>query len=117
MGAIPNKQQTAIKMEILGFINNNLPFRLIPQHTRIIDVDRLAVSEEGDDDTQANSRLSGRDGHDHKNKQLARNVAVITRERNECQVYGIEHQLDAHKHTDSVALKNNADRADGEQYS
>ncbi len=88
--------------------------RLVLQNTRIIHIDRLAVAEKCDDDAEADGGFGGGYAHDHKNKKLAGHVGVITRKGDECQVDGVEHQLDAHKHPDRVALKNYTDSADGE---
>ena len=50
-----------------------------------------------------------------KTKQLTRDVLKETRKRNERQVHGIQHQLDAHEHRDHVALDDHADVANREQ--
>jgi hypothetical protein len=39
----------------------------------------------------------------------------MTRERDESEVNGVQHQLDAHEHPERVALEDNAHRTDGEQ--
>jgi hypothetical protein len=50
-------------------------------------------------------------------QKLTDDVAVVTRESDECQIHRIQHQLDAHEHPDRVALEYHADRADRKEYS
>ena len=86
----------------------------ILQNARVIDVNRLAVAEERDDDPEADSSFGRGDTHYHEYKKLSGHIGVVPRERYERKIYGIEHQLDAHEHPEGVALEDNADRADRE---
>src|SRR5437868_2077761 len=74
------------------------------QHARIVNVERLAVAEDGDDDAKPDCGLGGGDRHHDEDEELARHVAVVAGEGDESQVNGVEHQLDAHEHGDGVAL-------------
>ena len=62
-----------------------------------------------------NRSFGRRHGHDDENEQLTRDVLKETRKRDERQVHGIEHQLNAHEHRDHVALDDHADHANREQ--
>src|SRR5215203_2626367 len=95
--------------EILCFIETDI---LVLQNARIVDIDRLTIPEKHNDDTESYRGFSGRDRHHHKYKQLPGHICVVARERHERQVYGIEHQLDAHEHPECVALEYHADRSD-----
>src|SRR5450631_1148245 len=69
MAAVAIKQPKPIRIGILRFIS---PTRaaLIPQDTRVIDIDRPAVAEKGDDDAEADGGFGGGDRHHHKDKKL-----------------------------------------------
>src|SRR5690606_6422679 len=87
------------------------------QGTQAVDVDRLAVAEQGKDDRQADSDLGGGDDDDEQRQHLAA-VEPVTQphvEGDEVEVDGVEHQLDRHQHEDRVAPGEHAVDADGEQ--
>jgi hypothetical protein len=46
---------------------------------------------------------------------LPGDILKETSKRNERQVHGVEHQLDAHEHRDDVSLNDDAHHADREQ--
>src|SRR5215204_4106956 len=86
------------------------------QEARVVDVERFAVTEDGDDDAETHGGFGGRDRHHDEDEELPRHVAEVTGEGDERQVDGVEHQLDAHEHLDGVALDDDADHADGEEH-
>src|SRR5215204_371987 len=86
------------------------------QQARVVNVERFAVTEDGDDDAEADGGFGGRDRHHDEDEELPRHVTEVTGEGDERQVDGVEHQLDAHEHLDGVALDDDADHPDGEQH-
>jgi hypothetical protein len=80
----------------------------------VFEIDRLPVAENRNDDGESDGRLSGGDGH-HEHYEYLPGGSVKARERDEAEVDSREHQLDAHKDDDRVAVNQNADYADDEQ--
>src|ERR1700754_1992055 len=81
---------------------------------QLIDVDRQPAPEQRDDETEADRDLTGRDDHDDQREDLPAHVAVVARERDERQVGGVEHQLEAQQDDERVAAREHAGDADAE---
>src|SRR5262245_16711040 len=88
---------------------------LSPLHLAgVFDVHGVAVAYQTDDDRQSDGDLDGGHHHDHERQDLALVVADLAAERDQRQVRGVQHQLDAHEHDDHVAAREHADHADHE---
>src|SRR5690349_5975181 len=74
-----------------------------------------AGPEDRHQDREADDDLRGGHHHDEEGDNLAVQVAVHPRERDEGQVARVQHQLDAHEYDDGVAPHEHADAADHEQ--
>ena len=85
------------------------------QYARIIDVQRFAITEDCDDDSQAHRSLGSSDGHNYKNKELTGDILKETSKRDEGQIHSVEHQLNTHEHGDHISFDNDADDTNGEQ--
>src|SRR5882757_473851 len=85
------------------------------QQVRVVDRGRASGPEDGHDDGQTHHHFGGSDHHHEERDDLPVEVAVTAGERDEGQVRGIEHQLDAHEHDDRVAPDQHPCRTDGEQ--
>ena len=86
-------------------------------------MDRLAGAVEGDDDGEADGDFRGGDGDDEEDEHLAVVVwksvrsRVETGERDQRQVRGTEHELEAHEDDDDVPAQHHTGEADGEEKS
>src|SRR5579875_977697 len=88
----------------------------LPAHqVDFVRVDRLAVAENHQNDSQADGRLGCRHRHHEEDDRLPVDVAPGAAQRDEGQVDGVEHQLDRHEDDDYVAAQQNAEHADTEQ--
>src|SRR5262245_45290476 len=85
------------------------------EQIRFVHVERLAAAEERDDDRQPDGGLCRGHGHYDEDEQLASDVLVQPRKRDQCEVDRVKHELDAHKQRYDVALNEHADDAYGEQ--
>src|SRR5215207_230714 len=81
----------------------------------VVDRDRRALAEDGDEDAEADHDLGGGDHHDEEGQHLAVERAVGLGEGDERQVDRVQHQLDAHEDHDGVAPDQHPGHADGEQ--
>src|SRR5688572_23156520 len=72
------------------------------------------VAEDADDDRQPDRRFSRGNGHDEDHEHLPGD-AVEPGQRDEGEIHGVEHELDAHENDDRVAACEHADHADDEQ--
>src|SRR5688572_19600381 len=95
-----------------GRIGSNVT--LPPQQVEVLDVDRLGVAEDRDDDREPDRRFRGSHGHHEEDEDLSLDPDRA-RERNEREVHGVEHELDAHEQDDRVAADHHAEDADREQ--
>src|SRR5688572_26060411 len=68
------------------------------QNTRVINIKRLAIAKDRDDDPQTNSSFRRSDRHDDEHKELSRHVLKKTGKRDKRQIHGVQHQLNAHEH-------------------
>src|SRR3954453_21314164 len=62
-----------------------------------------AASHQCDDDAEADNDLGGGNDQHEEHDGLAADVVEGMGERDECEVDGVEHQLDAHEHHEGVA--------------
>ena len=74
------------------------------------------AAQDGHDDAEADHHFGGGDDHHEEHGGLAADVAELAGQRDEREVHGVEHQLDAHEHHQRVAAHHHADDADGEQH-
>src|SRR5436190_8359693 len=81
-----------------------------------VGVERLAVTEQADDDGKAHRRFRGGDRHDEEHDDLAVRAAVHAAERDEREIDGVQHDLDRQQNRDQVAAHEHACRADAEQH-
>src|SRR3954451_2663676 len=86
------------------------------QQVRVVDARGASSPEDRHDDRKPAHDLGGRHDHDEERHDLTVEGAVDTAERDECEVRGVEHQLDAHEQHDGVAADEYADGTDGEQH-
>src|SRR5688500_18942292 len=84
------------------------------QLPQLVDVDGQLAPVHRDDDPEADRHLAGRDDHDDDGHDLAVAVAVHAAERDEREVRGVEHQLEAEQDHQRVAPDEHAAQADGE---
>src|SRR5262249_53775169 len=81
----------------------------------LVDIQRLLVPEERNDDRQADGRLGRRHRHHKEDEDLARAVAEERREGDQREVDRIQHQLDTHEDDDRVPPCEHADDPDREE--
>src|SRR5438876_1717206 len=81
----------------------------------VLEIQRLAVAVNGEDDREADGGLGGRDRHHEEHEYLAGDAEPL-RQRHEREVYGVEHQLDAHEDHDRVPTQQHAGDAQREQH-
>src|SRR5688572_27254614 len=91
--------------------NTSLPL----QRGKGIGVERLAVTEQRDDQGKADSGFSRGHGHDEEGDDLPVQVTGETAEGDEGQVHGVQHDLDRQQDRDQVLAQEHADRADGKE--
>src|ERR1700752_3054256 len=72
------------------------------ERVHFVDVERFAVSEYRDDDRESNRSFGGGYGHHDEDKQLAVYVAKEAGERDQREVSGVQHELNAQKYRDGV---------------
>src|SRR5690606_22271226 len=84
------------------------------QQVEAADVDRLEVAEDRDDQRQSHGGLGRRDGHHEEHEDLSLDPDGA-RKRDERQVHGIQHQLDAEEQDDGVPAEHDPGRADREE--
>src|SRR5215212_661375 len=65
------------------------------QQIHLVHVDRVALAEDGDDDSEAHGDLGSGDRHHKESEDLPVKAAPLTGKGDEGQVDRIEHQLDA----------------------
>src|SRR4029077_10183829 len=88
---------------------------LVFQQTGFVDRSRTAGAEDGHDDRESDHHLTRGDHHGVERHHLAVQMTVHAGERDEREVRGVEHQLDAHEHDNGVAAQQHSGRADREQ--
>src|SRR5689334_19756286 len=78
-------------------------------------VQRLAVTEQGDDDREADGGFRGGDGHHEEHDDLAVGGAERAAEGDEREVHRVQHDLDRQQDRDQVAADEHAGGADRKQ--
>src|SRR5262245_29634111 len=86
------------------------------QQPDLVDVRGLAQPEQRDRDREPDGRLGCRERHDEEDVYLRLGGAGLAREREERQVAGVQHQLDAHQDRDRAAPQEDADHAEREEH-
>src|SRR5580704_753354 len=86
-----------------------------PHQVEFIGVDRAAVTEDGQDYSQADRRFGRCHGHDEEDNCLPVHGTPGPAQRHKRQVDRVEHQLDRHKDDDNVAAQHNPGHADTKQ--
>src|SRR3954467_10036683 len=81
---------------------------------QLIDVDRQPPPVQRDDETEADRHLAGGDDHDDQREDLPAHVPAVARERDEREVGGVEHQLQAEQDHERVAPREHAGHPDAE---
>jgi hypothetical protein len=66
---------------------------------------------------EAHCNFSGGYYHDEKHEYLCIGVIPHFSKRNQRNIYGIQHELDAHEHDDGVASEENTQRTHAKQHS
>src|SRR5581483_6078238 len=85
------------------------------EQVHALDVQRLAVVSDHDDDGQAHGRFGGRHHDDEENENHAVKLVVRAGKGHEREIHGVEHQLNGHEDGDDVALKHHTHHAEAEQ--
>ena len=88
------------------------------QARRILQQDVFLVAVDGDNEGQADGSLGGGDGDGEKHEDYpggGRGRGAVAPERDEVDVGGIQHQLDAEQHEDGVGPRQRAGEADAKQ--
>src|SRR5262245_14938447 len=85
------------------------------ERRKSVGIQRLAVSEERNDQREADRRLSRGHGHDEERDDLPVEVAGVAAEGDERQVHRVQHDLDRQKDRDQVLPQEHTGRADGKQ--
>src|SRR5216684_4831398 len=85
------------------------------QQIHFVNVNGLLITEEGDQNAQANGGLGCGVGDYKDGEHLTVQSAPQTGERYQVQVHGIKNQLDRHQHDDHVTAGEHTDHAQQEQ--
>src|SRR5215475_63970 len=93
----------------------NVVIPSVLQQVRVVHRRGPAGPEDRHQDREADDDLGGGHHHHDERDDLPVQVPVHPRERDEGQVAGVQHQLDAHEHDDGVAPDKHAHPADHEQ--
>src|SRR6185437_3762383 len=81
----------------------------------VLQVDRLIVPEDGQNDRESDRRFSRRHRHDEEGDQVGADSVHLS-QRHEREVHGVEHELHAHEQHDGIPTKQHARNADREQH-
>src|SRR5215207_9790917 len=90
-------------------------WRSSAQLPQVIDVERQAAAEDGDDQAEADDDLAGGDHHHDHGEDLPLAVADHAAEGDEGEVAGVQHQLEAEEDHQGAAADQDPDRAGGEE--
>src|SRR6202007_1445153 len=77
--------------------------------------DGFAITEEGNDDAEADGSFRSGVGDDKEGEDLSGYVVEVPREGDQVNVNGVEDQLDGHQDDDHVTPRDDADGADQEE--
>src|SRR5215469_11526886 len=86
------------------------------QQVDLVHVERLARTEDGDDDGEAYGGFGGSDDHHKKDEDLSGDLVPHMREGDEGEVDRVEHQFDRHEDGDDIALDEKTGDADGKEH-
>src|SRR5438093_11895134 len=88
-----------------------------PQEVQLVDLNRVLVPVEGDDDRETDGDLARGHADDERREGLADQVGDLRepREGDEVEVRRVEHQLDRHEDDDRVAPREDAENSDREE--
>src|ERR1051325_45977 len=89
---------------------------LVPERGEAIDLDVAAGAGHRDDDREAHRGLGCGHGDHDQREGVGRQIAPHAGERQQRDVGGVEHELDAHQDDQRVAAQQHADHADQEQH-
>src|ERR1044071_4974269 len=89
---------------------------LVPERGEAIDLDVAAAAEHCDDDREPHRGLRRGDGDHDQREGVGRQIAPHAGERQQRDVGGVEHQLDAHQDDQRVAAEQYADDSDQKQH-
>src|SRR5580698_9727660 len=87
---------------------------LAMQRPHIIHIHIPRGTERGDDDGESDRGFSGGDGNDEEGEDLSDVLQPKPRERNQQEIGGVEHELDAHQHDERIAPHDHAQHTDKE---
>src|SRR5680860_1828539 len=73
------------------------------QKPDLVDVERASSASDDQDESESDDHLGRGDNQHEEHQHLALEVPLHTRERDEEQVHGVEHQFDEHEDNDCVA--------------
>src|SRR5882757_6701646 len=85
------------------------------QLIEFLDLDRVALAVQRDDDGEADGDLGRGDGEDEEHEDVAVERAVELREGDQRERRRQQHQLEAHVDHERVLAQQHAEEADGEQ--
>src|SRR5215470_12406114 len=88
-----------------------MPVELQLQNIRVVDVERFAVAEDSDDNSQTNGGFGSRNGHYNKDEKLSGDVPEVTGKGDKRQIHGVEHQLNTHEHRNNIPFDDYARHA------
>src|SRR6266851_3205966 len=92
-----------------------VPVTSVPEQIHVLQADRLLVAIDGENDREAHGGLGGGHRHHEEHEYLPADPQRL-RERDERQIDGVEHQLDAHEDHDRIAAQQDAGDAEREQH-
>src|SRR3990172_760979 len=95
----------------------NSELSLAFEQMHFIDIDRLGVAKDGDDDRESHRHLRRCYRHHEKNEDLPVEGMEKAGEGDETEIDCVEHQLDGHEDDQGVAPRRDADDPDGEEES
>src|SRR3970040_2705461 len=85
------------------------------EQMHFIDIDRLGVAKDGDDDRESHRHLRRRHRHYEKDEDLSVEGMEKAGEGDETEIAWVENQLDGHDDDQGVAPRRDADDPDGER--
>src|SRR3954447_21711437 len=86
-----------------------------PQLVDLVEIGTVQVAVDQQHDGEPDADLGGGDRDDEEGEDLTGDLVQVRRERDQVEVHGVEHQLDAHEDEHAVAPGEHAVDADAEQ--
>src|SRR4026207_1623240 len=96
---------------IRGYLSSSLPFEEVAP----IDIERFAIPEHGDDESQADGRFSRGHNQHEEHKNLTVDLTIAAGERDEGQVHRVEHDFHREEQGNDVPLDEEAQHSQKEQ--